>query len=251
MDLLGRFIFFPERRIEATPADYALPYEDVRFPAADGVMLHGWWVPGRGPDALLWLHGNAGNISHRLDNLRLLHDAVGCHTLLFDYRGYGLSDGTPTEAGLYADARGALAWLRARPEVSASRIVYFGRSLGSAVAVELATHRAPRALILETPFTSTREMASAILPEPLAVFVPTRFDSLARIPTISSPLLVIHGDQDEIVPYELGRRLYDAATAPKSFLTIEGASHNDTYVVGAEGYFRGLREFLAQLDDAR
>lgn len=247
MSMIDRFIFFPERELDGTPADVGLRYEDAWFPAADGVRLHGWWVPGRRAETILWFHGNAGNISHRLENLRLLHDAVGPSVLLMDYRGYGRSTGRPSESGLYADGRGALAYLRSRPEVDRERVVYLGQSLGSAVAVELATQRSPLGLILETPFTSAREMAARILPGPLAHIVPRRFDNLGRIGKVRCPMLFIHGDRDEVVPYAQGRRLFDAAPAAKTFFTVSGARHNDTFVVGGRGYFDRVREFLDSL----
>ncbi len=248
MSFLGRFIFYPVRELVGTPADVGLDYEDVVFATTDAVRLHGWWVPGSRPATLLWFHGNAGNISHRIDQLRLLHDQVGASVLLFDYRGYGQSEGKPTERGLYADARAALAWIRQRPAPDNRRIVYFGSSLGAAVAVDLAVRAAPAGAILETPFTNTREMAASVLPAPLAWLVPARFDSHAKIAALRCPLLFVHGDDDEIVPYAQGRRLYEAAVAPKAFVTIAGARHNDTYVVGGSEYFRHFREFVEGLD---
>jgi hypothetical protein len=248
MSLIGRFLFYPVRDFAGTPADVGLAYEDVVFATTDAVRLHGWWVPGSRPATLVWFHGNAGNVSHRLDQLRLLHDEVGASVLLFDYRGYGRSEGRPTERGLYADARAALAWIRQRPASTTGRIVYFGSSLGAAVAVDLAVRAAPAGAILETPFTNTREMAASILPAALAWLVPARFDSHAKITALRCPLLFLHGSDDEIVPYAQGRRLYEIAVAPKSFVTIAGARHNDTYAVGGAEYFRHIREFLEGLD---
>jgi fermentation-respiration switch protein FrsA (DUF1100 family) len=247
MNILERFIFFPEAALIGTPASLALPYEDVRFPADDGTMLHGWWVPGRRPETLLWFHGNAGNISHRLDNLRLLHDHVGINVLLFDYRQYGRSAGSVSEAGVYADARGARAYLLSRADVAADRIVYFGRSLGSAVAIDLAVTQSPRGLILETPFTSLRDMARQLLPRPLSAVLPRSFDSLDKIRAVGCPKLFLHGDQDEIIPYEQGRRLFAAAPPPKAFFTIRGAGHNDTYIVGGAPYFARITMFFDAL----
>jgi fermentation-respiration switch protein FrsA (DUF1100 family) len=247
MNLIERFIYYPEARLEATPADVGIPYEVARFAAADGVRLHGWYVPGRRAETLVWFHGNAGNISHRVDNLRHLHNLVGVAVLIFDYRGYGESEGSPSEAGLYADARAALAYLRGRDDVDAGRLVYFGRSLGSAVAVDLAVDEPPHALILETPFTSVREMATRMLPAPLTAIVPSMFDNLAKVGSLRGPKLFIHGDSDELVPYEQGRRLYEAAPPPKAFFTIRGAGHNDTYIVGGERYFRQIEKFLNDL----
>lgn len=251
MNLLDRFIFFPESKLVGTPETLSLNYENVWFSAADGVTLHGWWVPGPRAETVLWFHGNAGNISHRLDNLRLLHDHLGVNIFLFDYRQYGRSQGKASEAGLYADARGALACLQDRDDLAAERIIYFGQSLGSAVAIDLATTTAPRGLILETPFVSLREMARRLLPGPLSALAPASFDNLGKIRKIQCPTLFIHGDRDEIVPYEQGRRLFEAASPPKSFFTIRGAGHNDTYIVGGSTYFAHMREFVYQLAEAK
>jgi fermentation-respiration switch protein FrsA (DUF1100 family) len=244
MNPFERLIFFPERGLPETPAVVGLRFEDAAIRTDDGVKLHAWWIPGRRPESLLWMHGNAGNISHRIDQARLLHQLVGAGVLMLDYRGYGRSAGAPSEAGLYADARAALRFLRGRSDVVADRIFYFGQSLGSAVAIDLAAEEPPRALIIEAPFTSIRAMASTIVPGPLARIVPNSFDNLAKIGRIRCPILIVHGDRDEIVPYQQGRELFAAAHPPKAFYTVRGAGHNDTYVVGGEVYFQRLRELI-------
>lgn len=244
MNPFERFIFFPDRGLVATPAEIGLGYEDAAIRTDDDVELHGWWVPASRPETLLWMHGNAGNISHRLDQLRLLHDLVGANVLMLDYRGYGRSRGSPSEGGLYADARAALRYLLGRPDVARDRIVYFGQSLGSAVALNLAAETPPRGLVLETPFTSIRAMARTIVPAALAFAVPNGFDNLTKVRNVHCPVLFIHGDRDEIVPYEQGRELFTAAAPPKALYTVRGASHNDVYVVGGETYFRRIREFI-------
>ncbi|MBI3457738.1 MAG: alpha/beta hydrolase [Candidatus Rokubacteria bacterium] len=237
-------IYYPTRRLEATPADYGLAFEDVRVTAEDGVHLHGWYVPGARSVALLWSHGNAGNISHRLENLHRLHRRLGVAVLLFDYRGYGQSEGTPSEPGTYRDARAFRAWLRRREATDAKRIVYFGRSLGAAVAAALAVDDPPAALILETPFTSVRAMANATLPG-AGYLLRTRYDTLARIAEVRVPVLVLHGDADEVVPFRQGRAVFEAAREPKVFFTITGARHNDTYLVGGAAYWEAWERFLA------
>ena len=247
--LIERFIFYPDRDDFGTPASVGLTFQDVELHAADGTRLHGWFVRGERPETLLWFHGNAGNISHRVDNLRLLMAHVGANVFMVDYRGYGRSDGTASEAGVYDDARGALAYLRSRRDLKADQIVYFGQSLGSAVAIELATHAPPRGLILETPFTSVRAMAGALMPGPLGWLLPNAFDNLGRIRELRMPKLFIHGDNDEIVPYAQGRELYESAPPPKAFATIRGAQHNDIYVVGGATYFARLRKFLDGLGE--
>jgi fermentation-respiration switch protein FrsA (DUF1100 family) len=245
--LVDRFVFFPDAELVGSPADLALAYEEAWFPAEDGVRLHGWYVPGPRRETLLWSHGNAGNISHRLDNLRLLHDLVGVNVFLYDYRGFGRSAGDPSEEGLYADARGALAYLQGRTDVDRQRIVYFGRSLGSGVAVHLGTVQEAYGMILETPFLSLRDMAGTLLPGPLSGIVPRSFDNAAKIRQITCPKLFIHGDRDEIVPYGQGKGLYEQATPPKAFLTLRGAGHNDTYIVGGRRYFERIAKFIREL----
>jgi fermentation-respiration switch protein FrsA (DUF1100 family) len=245
-------IFYPDQHLEATPADYSLAFEDVFFKASDGVRLHGWWIPapggGEGRATLLWMHGNAGNISHRLHNARLLHDLLDVNLFLFDYREYGLSEGKVSEEGTYSDAQGALAYLEGRPDVGGDRIVYFGRSIGSAVAVELGTRKAPAALILESPMTSIKAVASAILPWlPIGSLLSTKYDSLAKVVEIRVPLLVVHGTADEIVPFAQGRELFEAANEPKRFHAVSGAHHNDTYLVGGEEYFGVWGRFLTEM----
>lgn len=239
------FIYFPDRQLIGDPADYGLPFDDVSFTADDGVQLHGWFVPGESDVIWLWFHGNAGNISHRLENLRLLHDELGVAVFLFDYRGYGRSQGTPSEEGTYRDAEAALAYVVSRSDVDAKRIVYFGRSLGAGVAVELATRRPPFALILESPVPSIADLVKRHYPFlPVSGLLRTKYDSLSKIGNVRAPLLVLHGDRDEIVPFEGGRKLFEAAGEPKKFYTIRGAGHNDTYVVGGREYFSVLREFV-------
>jgi len=242
-------IFVPERTIEMTPRDEGLPYEDVWFPAGDGVRLHGWLVPA--PDArftLVWFHGNAGNISHRVDNITHLHRLLRLSIFIFDYRGYGRSNGSHSdlsEEATYLDAEGALAYLRGRRDLDRTRLVYFGRSLGAAIAVEAARRHPPAALILETPFTSIQDMSRVLLPWlPVGSLLRTKYDSLAKIREIRVPLLVLHGDRDDVVPYEQGRRLFEAANEPKWFYTIRGARHNDTYFVGGQPYFDVWARFL-------
>ena len=244
------FLYHPERALEGTPALLGLPYEDVWFAAEDAVRLHGWFVPA--PEAaattLLWFHGNAGNISHRLDLMRLLRERLPVHLFLFDYRGYGRSGGRPSEEGLYRDARAALDALRRHHPARPEGIVYFGQSLGSAVAVELATRERPGGLVLEAPFTSVRDMGRATFPFlPVNLLVRNLFDSLGRIGRARAPLLILHGDRDEVVPYEQGRRLFAAAGEPKTFHAVRGAGHNDLALVGGAPYFEAWSRFLARL----
>ena len=238
------FIYFPERDVQADPSQFGLVYEEVTFTASDGVELHGWFVPGRSSVTLLWFHGNAGNISHRLDNLKLLRNELGVSVFLFDYRGYGRSQGRPSERGTYLDAEAALAYLGSRGDGSLERVIYFGRSLGAAVAVEMGIRHPPYALILESAFPSIPYMARRAYPFfPIWPFLRTRYDSQAKMAKVNAPVLILHGDDDDIVPIEAGKRLFDAAKEPKQFYIIYGAGHNDTYHVGGQAYFDALRLF--------
>ncbi|MDE2843405.1 MAG: alpha/beta hydrolase, partial [Chloroflexota bacterium] len=239
LDFLERqFIFFPASQIHRTPADVGVPYEDVQFKTEDGLSLNGWFMPapattppsegGRSDITLLWLHGNGGNISHRVDDLALFHHLAGVNVFIFDYRGYGRSQGKPSEDGVYRDSRAALSYLDSRGDPSESRLVYFGRSLGAAVAVELTQRRQPHGMILYSPFTSISDLGRDLYPySPIRLLAGKRFDALSRIKQYEGPLLVIHGEADEIIPVDHGRRLYEAANQPKSFHEIPGAMHND------------------------
>src|SRR5882724_3306655 len=198
-----RFIYYPSRPLAADPSSVGLAFRDVAFTAADGVRLHGWLIPGRTPTTLLYSHGNAGNIAGRVTIARLLADQLGVGVFMYDYRGYGRSEGAPSEPGLVADALGARVALL-REGVAAEHVVYLGRSLGAAVTVELALAHPARAVVLESPFASVRAMANTVLPGAGYVFR-TRWDSRARIRGLTSPLLVLHSDTDEVIPYAQGK----------------------------------------------
>ncbi len=242
----SHLIYFPARELAARPADLGLEADELRVAAADGVRLHGWWIKGRGRTALVWYHGNAGNVSHRLDNARELVERFGLDIFLVDYRGYGLSEGAPSEAGLYAD--GLAVYDEARARGFAPRdIVLFGRSLGAAVAIEVALEREARALVIETPFLSIRAMARVHYPIVPGFLIRSRYDNEAKMARLALPVFVLHGDRDEIVPLAHAERLFELAPGPKRFFLIRGAGHNDTYVAGGEAYFDAWRAFLDSL----
>jgi fermentation-respiration switch protein FrsA (DUF1100 family) len=232
--LLNAMLFFPSRTIEGTPAEAGLAYRDVRFATDDGERLHGWWVTRRAPGLghVLLCHGNAGNVGDRVLHAALL-TAVGFDVLLFDYRGYGHSSGKPSEQGTYRDARAALACLLRQPDVDRARVLYLGESLGGAVAIELALAHPPAGLVLLSAFTSVREMARAHYPLIPAALVPDAYPSLRLIGGLRSPLLVLHGEDDAIVPVEHGRALLHAAPGPKRLRIVAGVGHND--IVSLEG----------------
>ena len=233
------FIFYPDRSLETAPADWGLNYEDVSFEAGDGTRLHGWFFPLPGKEPfILFCHGNAGNISHRIENVKLLLD-YGLQVFIYDYRGYGRSGGRPSEAGLYQDGLAAYDYLVERKKILPDRIIPFGRSLGAAVAMEIATKRDVRSLIIESAFTSTKDMAkSMFLFQLLSPFLPPHYNNLKKIKGITVPKLIIHGEADEIIPFSMGQKLYRAACIPKYFFPIRGAGHNDTYFVGRKRYFQ-------------
>jgi len=245
-------LYFPDRVLGTTPLAEGLAYQDVRFPARDGVPLHGWLIPA--PDArvtLVWFHGNAGNIGDRVHNIGFLHRTLQANVFIFDYRGYGQSGGRLSdlsEEATYRDGEGALAYLRARPDVARTRLVYFGRSLGAAVAVELARTHPPAGIILETAFTTLKDVARVHYPFVPLWFLRTKYESLRKIPELRVPLLILHGDRDEVVPLEQAQRLYAAANKPKRLYVIRGARHNDTYVIGGNAYFDVWARFLAALE---
>jgi len=249
--LQRRIVFQPSRRIGATPDNVGLPFRGVEFAGPGGRRLHGWYVPAANAQfTLLYCHGNAGNIGHRVDTIRAFVER-GLSVFIFDYAGYGRSQGKPSEAGTYADARAAYDYLVGREELPADRIILFGRSLGTAVAIELATHVRHAALILESSFTSAREVGARMYPWlPMRYLVRVHYDSVSRIGRVSSPKLFVHSLEDEMVPFGMGRRLYNRAARPKTFVKARGG-HNDVYLLPESDYERALESFLAELEAER
>jgi fermentation-respiration switch protein FrsA (DUF1100 family) len=245
----SRLVHLPEipgRALTATPETAGLDYESVSIVTADGVKLHGWFVPVEPPRAtLLFFHGNAGNISHRLDSLRIFHD-LGLSTLIIDYRGYGQSEGKPSEQGLYADSEAAWRYLESERGLTSRQIVIFGRSLGGAVAAWLAARHQPRMLILESTFTSAPDMAAELYP-----FLPTRlltrlqYDARRNLELVRCPVLIVHSRDDEIIPFRHGQRLYETARQPKQLLELKG-DHNMGFLLDKTRYETGLGDFLDQ-----
>ena len=220
--------------------------EDAGFVSADGVNLHGWFAEANQPRAVvLYMHGNGGNLTLCRDTLRMFHDQLNASILVFDYRGYGRSEGTPSEAGVLADARAARRWLASRAGVAEGDIVLVGHSLGGGVAVDLAANDGARGLVLENTFTSLPGVAQSHFPlVPFRSLMHCRLNSLAKIPSYHGPVLVKHGDADEIVPFALGNKLFAAANEPKQFITIPGGRHNDPatreYVAALDGFLNSL-----------
>lgn len=241
-----RLVYFPDsgREIAITPAAHGLPYEDIAIRTDDDETLGAWWLPA--PDArgaVLLLHGNAGNISHRIEYARMFRE-LGYSTLLVDYRGYGTSTGTPSEAGTYRDASASWHWLTESRGVDARDIVVFGESLGGAVACWLAQQHSPRVLVLASTFTSVPDLGAEIYPMlPVRWLSRVRYDTLERLPLVNAPVLIVHSPGDDIIPFAHGRKLYEAAREPRQFLEIRGG-HNDGFVHMNPEWVASLGAFL-------
>jgi len=241
----SRLLFFPRREIVWTPGTVGLRYEDVMFTAPDGPQLHGWFVPSEGSrGVILFCHGNGGNISYLVESLQLFH-RLGFSTFAFDYRGYGRSEGSPSEDGTYSDAQGALQYLTEEKKIAPADITLVGRSLGGAVAAWLATTTTPRALILESSFTSLPDIAADAYPMfPARVLSRFRYATIDYLQDVHCPVLVVHSTDDEIIPFEHGQRLFASAKNPKRFLEISGG-HNEGFFVSAPRYQKGIEDFLS------
>lgn len=238
------FIFFPTGPLLSAPSEWGMDFEDVYFTTSDGVKLNAWLIgAGECAPMVLWFHGNAGNIADRIDNARLLFER-GLSLFMVDYRGYGRSEGRPSEKGINEDGQAAYDYLLSRG-FAADNLVVFGRSLGSTVAVYVTSRNKCAGVILESAFTNMADMAKRHFPVlPGMGGFKLKFPCIDRVGSIDAPILFIHGNEDEIVPYELGRKLFEAASKDKKFYTIEGSHHNDTYYVGGKEYFDKFEEFV-------
>ena len=246
----GRMLYLadvPGRELTSSPQDIGLDFEEVTLETDDGVMLHGWFVPSDSARVLLFFHGNAGNISHRLESIRQFHD-LGLSVLIIDYRGYGQSGGRTTESGINRDADAAWRYLIEQRGLRADDIVIFGRSLGGSVAARLAARQQPLGLIVESSFTSVPDVAQEIYP-----WLPARWLSRLQHATrdhvreAPCPVLVIHSREDEIIPFHHGEAIFSAAPEPRTLLELRG-SHNDAFIRDEHTYLRGLAAFLGSLD---
>ena len=242
----ARFIYFPTEAWAATPARIGLPYETVELTTSDGVKLSAWFIPA--PEArqvLLFFHGNGGNISHRLTSIEQFHQ-LGLPVFIIDYRGYGQSEGSPSETGTYLDAEAAWRYLVEERGFKPSQIIVFGQSLGGAVATWLAQQRRPAALIIESTFTSIPDMAARQYPFlPTRLLARIRYDTYGRLPKVTCPVLVIHSPEDEMIPYSHGERLFAVAQEPKMFLKLRGG-HNEGFMLSSPAYEAGIQAFLAR-----
>lgn len=239
-----KFIYFPLSKIDFTPDMAGLSFEDIYFKTEDDILLNGWFIPA--DDArktLLFFHGNGGNISHRLESMKIFHE-MGLSVFIIDYRGYGQSQGTTSEQGTYRDAEAAWQFLTETRGISDEDIIIFGRSMGGAVAIWLAGKHTPNLLILESAFTSVADMAKHYYPYlPTHLLVRIKYASIDRIEDIHCPILISHSQTDEIVPYKYGRALFEKARAPKSFLELKGG-HNDGFIISGRSYIDGIENFI-------
>ena len=240
------FLFYPYKYLVATPAEIGLAYEDVSFTTDDKIDLKGWWVPAKGTrGTVLFCHGNGGNISFLLDTIRIFH-SLDLAVLVFDYRGYGASAGTPTEEGTYLDARAAWRYLLNIKKITPDKIILIGRSLGGSIAAWLCQECRPRVLVLESTFTKAADVADYhYLVSPGKLVFGNTYNTEEYITRIACPVYIVHSPDDEIIPYEQGRRLYQLARFPKEFLTIRG-SHNTGFLDSREEYINGLHGFLVK-----
>jgi len=246
----SRMLYYPDmpsRVLQGSPADIGLAYDTVWLMAGDGTRLHAWFVPAttaRG--TLLFNHGNAGNIGDRLDSISLFH-SLGLNVLIYDYRGFGESEGKPSEQGTYLDANVAWDYLLEERMISPQEIIIFGRSLGAAMAADLASQNLSAGVILESAFTSVPDMAASLYPWlPVRWLSRYQYNNLEKIDRITSPLLVMHSRADEIIPFTHGEQLFAHANEPKQFLELSGG-HNDGYHVSRKVYVKAMQQFLDEI----
>jgi uncharacterized protein len=243
----SKLLYFPDKNIITNPKMYGLKYEEINFKTSDDLKLHGWFIAADSAKyTLLFCHGNAGNISHRLESIKQFHD-IGLNVFIYDYRGYGKSEGSISEHGTYLDAEAAWSYLINDKKINPENIIIFGRSLGAAIASQLATKQKPVALIMESAFQSVPDLAAQIYP-----FLPVRwlsrfqYNNQKNIKIVNCPVLFIHSRQDEIIPFNHGEKLFEVSKQPKQFLEIQG-SHNDGFLVSGEKYIAGIMEFMKSI----
>ena len=239
-----RGIYYPTKEIIITPADIGLEYEEVYFKTADGLQLHGWFIPDEKPRAtVLFSHGNAGNISYRIEIIQMLKQ-LRLNVFIFGYRGYGKSQGRPSEKGLYLDALAAYEYLHKQRGITPEKIVLYGRSIGANVAINLASKVPAAGLIIEAGFSSAYDMGRRLFPYlPIKWIITIRYAAESDIKNVFSPKLIIHSRDDEIIPFELGKKLFAAAPEPKRFYQIQG-SHNEAIFLQKEEYALEIDSFL-------
>ena len=244
-----RLIFVPSRYPIGDWHPVGLQCEDVAFETQDGVRLHGWYCPVPRPRCVfLMAHGNAGNITHRVDRMRTWQRSLQVSVFVFDYRGYGRSAGRPNEPGVYQDARAAYRWLTTDKGIAPEDVVFFGESLGTAVVLQLALEVPPRALILESPFTSLVDVGQQTFPWlPVRWIMRNRFASIEKIGRYQGPLLILHGTHDTVIPFTMSQTVFARANEPKRLYAVTGAGHNEVAAVGGRRYLQAIDDFLREV----
>jgi fermentation-respiration switch protein FrsA (DUF1100 family) len=243
-------LYKPVRQVLYTPEELDLYYEEVEFITSDGLALSAWFIPAQNAKTtVLFCHGNGGNIMHRLDTINILYE-LGLNCFIFDYRGYGNSQGTPTEQGTYLDAQAAYHWLTNDKKISPDNIIIFGRSLGGAIAANLAASVRSKALVVESTFTSYVDIGKKFYPYmPVRWFARFGYQTVDSLKKVNCLVMVVHSSTDDLVPFEFGRELYRVANEPKKFVEIYG-SHNDGFLVSSEIYKKAWREWLKMLSES-
>ena len=247
----SRYIYYPVRELAGDPGSIGLQFENVSFETTDKVRLSGWFVPGEDArGVLLFCHGNGGNISHRMESLQIFH-RLGLDVFIFDYRGYGQSEGKPSERGTYNDAAAAWRYLIEERQVDPGEIIIFGRSLGGAIASWLAQSYPPGGLILESTFTSVPDVVAKQYPYlPVRLLLRFRYNTAEHLGKVNSPVLIIHSRDDEVLPFNQGKRLFEIAKEPKEFLEITGA-HNEGFITSGKRYEEGLNTFISECFESK
>lgn len=239
-------VYHPDTLISANPGNIGLHFENVSFETSDGVRLSGWFIPKENASGvILFCHGNAGNISNRLETIQNFHE-LGLATFIFDYRGFGQSEGKPSEHGTYSDAEAAWQYLLTERKLHPNEIIIMGRSLGGAIAARLASNHTPGALILESTFTSVTDIAAKSYPYlPIRLLLRFKYNTVESLRRVKCPVLIVHSRDDEMIPFAHGQRLFETAGEPKQFLEITGA-HNDGFITSGRHYQEGLYTFISE-----
>ena len=236
-------VFFPGKTVSLNPSRMGLPYEDVYLTTSDGVRINAWFLKNpKANSTLIFAHGNAGNMGDRLIKVKFFYE-LGLNVLIFDYRGYGNSEGSPTEKGVYLDAQAAYDYLKSRGDVDMARVIVYGASLGGIVATDLASMRPVSLLIVDSSITSAREAARLFYPYLPAFLMRIQFDSLSKVKQLAMPKLFMHSPDDTVIPYAMGRRLFEAAAQPKEFITTSGG-HNEVQIASDHPTIEALKAYL-------
>jgi len=243
----SKLVYFPSKDVDANPKMVALAYESIIFEGNDKTKLHAWYIPKEDADTtLLFFHGNGGNISHRLDSIKIFN-SLGMNVFIFDYRGYGNSEGSANEQNTYDDARSAWDYLLKNKGIKAENIIIFGRSLGGAIAANLGSTLKPKGIILESTFTTVKEFASEAYPFVPEALIHFNYETTKYLKEINYPVLVIHSENDNIIPFKYGEALFKNANEPKTFVKIRG-DHNRGFLQSRDIYVAALKKFLQECD---